>query len=206
MKKLLCIIMALLLGALISACTEEINPQSSTNSDPPPASIETSPNNSNSQQESDTPMGTNQINGFDTLKNAPLASEVHESSDIIKILFYEAFDGQTHNAIAIDIGSKMLYTNPDINFLDLDAPDYSMTDDDIQIVLDILDNNNILDWNAVYSVDAEYEDGYGWVMYIQYSDGTVNRFIGSGPVKDSVIPENFDVFVEEMITFIKAKA
>lgn len=205
MKKILCLFGALMLAALMCSCTKIIEAQPIGNGGLPSIPSATEMNNSNFQQGSDDTLNNNPINGFDTLHTAPPASGSHETSDISKILFYETYNQEVHNAIAVDIGSKMLYTNPDINFLDLDEPDYQMSEEDVQIVLDILQKYNVMAWDELYTEEAEYEDGYSWIMYIQYADGTVNSFAGRGPSKNSVVPEKFDAFVDEMMEFIKTR-
>src|SRR5699024_7836620 len=40
-------------------------------------------------------------------------------------------------------------------------------------------------------------NGYGWLLLLQYEDGTVEKYRRTGPLKDEVVPDNFDAFGNE---------
>jgi hypothetical protein len=54
-------------------------------------------------------------------------------------------------------------------------------------------------------VDADMTvDGGGWALYIQYSDNTVDRFIGYMGYTD-IYPDTYTTFVDEILTFTHSK-
>jgi len=147
--------------------------------------------------------------GFSELREAERTTAAHALEDITKIMFYEYAYQRQFNEVAIDIHNRRLYTYPVISStLDRRTPDYEMSIEEIEEVLTILEKYNILNWNETYfdeSLTEEEEwEAYTWVLFIQYSDGTVQRFAGMGSYSVSK-PENFDAFVEEMINFTHSR-
>ena len=147
--------------------------------------------------------------GFSELREAERTTAAHALEDITKIMFYEHEDLQQLNGIAIDIYNRQLFTHPIVDGnLGYREPNYNMTVKDVEEVLTILEKYNILNWNETYfdeSLTEEEEwEAYTWVLFIQYSDGTVQRFAGMGSYSVSK-PENFDEFVEEMINFTHSR-
>ena len=183
MRKSILLIFIIVFSTMIFACTNNIE-----------------------KEEENINMSEKTICGFEDLLKEPKSDKKQDVENIIKIMFFEWYDGQNHNEVAIDIGNKTLYTEPQINFIDIDEPDYSMSNDDVKTLFNIINKNNILNWESNYIENGEYEDGYSWGLFIQYQDGNVNSFIGKGQTKENVVPENFDAFVNEITDFSQSKA
>jgi len=164
--------------------------------------------NINESTGSDISMSNTELCGFGELQQAERATETYALEYITKVMFFESYDEQLHNVVAIDLYNEQLYTYPTINrYLDSNMPDYEMSDNDIEYVLALLEKYEVLQWNSVYteSEEIEYEDGYSWILYIQYSNNTVSVFGGSGVSSANVTPENFDEFVDDMINFTHSR-
>jgi len=153
-------------------------------------------------------MQKNEIYGFENLNKAARTEAVQPLKNAIKILFKESEDMQEKNVVAIDMGNKELYLKPDLASIDFTTADYAMSDEEIKDVLGILKKYNVQEWNKKYS-DGEdeenYSDGYGWNLYIQYEDGTVESHSGKGMSKVDSIPAEFDKFISELTTFVKER-
>ena len=133
---------------------------------------------------------------------------IHTLSDITKIYFYEGTSTETRREIAIDIGNRRLHTWPKISiYLDSNNTDYIMTEEEVEYVLNLLEKYDVLSWGRITTENTESTVGvtYSWVLYIQYSDGTISYFNGYGAHPTEVQPENFNEFVEDMINFTHSR-
>ncbi|MBC1373667.1 hypothetical protein HB847_15040 [Listeria booriae] len=163
---------------------------------------ETIPNSEEDKKVVETP-----IKDFSRIDKLVQSTEPQDIDRIVKVLFYESNNMQYKNTIAIDIGNNVMYLNPKVPTLGLVNADYKMTEDDVEKVQNIIKKYGIQSWKEDYSdsKNTNYEDGYGWVIYLEYADRTVERHSGSGMYRADVIPKNFDTFIEEITNFVDNK-
>ena len=144
----------------------------------------------------------NDVDIFDFyfINRAPAATEKHPLDELIKIYF------STKN-VAIDVGNKELLEKPRFATNGVTIFEDPLPFDDKEGLLEILEKYRVQEWKEDYTtVDPKtYDDGYGWMMLLQFEDGTVERYKGSGPYKEDVVPENFDDFADEIEAFKKEK-
>lgn len=159
----------------------------------------------------DSLMTTHGLSGFSTLAQSLRATTKHSLVDITKITFFESYDMLTKNMVAINIADKNLFIAPhSFTYLDYETPDYEMTDKDVNVVLDILNRHDVLNWNNCYGSLADdspdtMDDSSGWNLCIQYSDNTVNLYVGHGLRSEGLFPKGFELFVEEITTFTHSR-
>lgn len=210
MKKGVLVSIMLMICIAICACSDNNVENTTSPDDTSEISNSSGDNVQNSNEGSEVTVSSQELNDFDNIAKSPLTSTEHSLSDITKIMYYEYYEEQNHNQIAIDIGNKNLYTYPDIVHIRLDDPDYTMTDEDVETVQSLIDKYNVLKWDSTYGYKPDYdqcevEDGGGsWRLYIQYTDGTVSRAKGYGYYSKSH-PEGAESFIKEMLTFTHSK-
>lgn len=160
----------------------------------------------NSEGEENT---MNQVDIFDFkhIQDAPEATEKHAIDKVAKVFFDESSSDQPYKAVAIDVEHDEVYQNPIISRRGLRAQDGVITIENSNDVQDILRKYEVQDWESDYTAeDAEsYEDGYSWRLWLQFDDGTVERYSGKGAEKKKVTPENFDDFAQALYQFYKDK-
>jgi len=76
-----------------------------------------------------------------------------------------------------------------------------------KLLSEILKKYDVQDWKDDYTTENPdtYEDGYGWQLWLQYEDGTVEKHGGTGTTVEKVTPENFQDFKTELSTFMDEK-
>ncbi len=133
-------------------------------------------------------------------ERAPEATEKHPLNELIKIYF-------STKAVAIDVGNNELLEKPRFATSGVTIFEEPLPFDDKEGLLGILEKYNVQEWKANYTTaDPDtYDDGYGWMMLLQFEDGTVERYQGLGSYKEDVVPENFDEFADEMEAFKEEK-
>lgn len=163
--------------------------------------IETIPN------EGDEKVVETPIKDFSRIDKLAQSANQQDTDRIVKILFYESNNMQYKNTIAIDIGNQAMYLNPKISTVGLVDADIKMTENDVKKIMDILKKYDIQSWKENYSdkKNTNVEDGYGWVLYLEYSDRTIEKHSGFGISRADVIPRNFDTFIEEITNFVDNK-
>lgn len=151
----------------------------------------------------------NQVDIFDFkhIQHAPEATEEHAIDKVVKVFFDESSINQPYRAVAIDVENDEIYRNPIISRRGLRAQDGVTTVENSNEVQDILKKYEVQDWESDYTFeDAEsYEDGYSWRLWLQFEDGTVERYSGKGTDKEKLTPENFDDFAQELYQFQQDK-
>lgn len=137
------------------------------------------------------------------LFKAPKATEKQDLSKIIKIVFSYS-DGSTGNTIALNVEEDGIYIKPSVQSIGVRATKGIKKIDDMEKVVEIFDKYNVQDWKEDYSVEdpSSYEDGIGWNLWFQYKDGTVQSSRGSGTGLESITPEEFDDFFNELSDFV----
>ncbi len=70
-----------------------------------------------------------------------------------------------------------------------------------------VEKHDVKSWKGDYTFENpdSYQDGYGWDLWLQYEDGSVEKFKGSGTDIDKLTPEQFDDFVKDVYRFAEEK-
>lgn len=152
-------------------------------------------------------IAVNQVDIFDFkhIQDAPEATEKHAIDKVIKVFFDESSSDQPYKAVAIDVEHDEIYQNPIISRRGLRAQDGVKTVENSDEVKDILKKYEVQGWESDYTVDEDaesYEDGYSWRLWLQFEDGTVEKYSGKGAAKGRITPENFDDFAKELYQLI----
>ena len=151
------------------------------------------------KREEDTISGID-IYDFYFINRAPAATEKHPLDELIKIYF-------STKSVAIDVENKELLENPRFATNGVTIFEDPLPFDDKEGLIEILEKYRVQEWKEDYTTEDpdSYQDGYGWMMLLQFEDGTIERYKGSGPYKEDVVPKNFDEFASEMEAFKKEK-
>ena len=191
---LLTLVTLLLLGACSGGVNERIG--SETNQ----------PINEKNNGKGENDIYEYDIYDFANIKKAPEAAMEHPFSNVIKILF-DAGSIAAENTIAIDILKNEIYINPQMGSRGLRFSDGTVEVNDIEKVIKILEKYDVQNWENDYTFEDpdSYQDGYGWVLRLQFEDGTVELYGGEGSRKSEIIPENFDDFFVELSEFVKER-
>ncbi|SDZ53211.1 hypothetical protein SAMN05421736_11613 [Evansella caseinilytica] len=142
---------------------------------------------------------------FEHIEKAPETTEKQPLSKAIK-LYFSNNDTDTNDAIAIDIENNQILVEPWMSALGVNTVEEPINSNDLKNVVNILEKYDVQNWERDYSKEdpSTYEDGYGWHLWIQFEDGTVEKHKGSG-VRKEVIPDNFDDFVKELNEFVNER-
>jgi uncharacterized lipoprotein YehR (DUF1307 family) len=134
---------------------------------------------------------------------APKATEEHDLSKTIKVVF-SSYVNSIDSDIAIDIKNNEILIEPWMSSLGVDTVEGTEKINDANKVLEILEKYNVQDWKEDYTYEdpATYEDGVGWLLLLQFEDGTVTEYRGSGTDSKEITPENFEAFVTELNSFV----
>jgi len=137
------------------------------------------------------------------LFKAPQTDEMKDLSKVIKIVFTEN-NSSTEHTLALDIDRQVIHLDPWTSGSGILSEDEKNVQG-LEDALTILKKYNVQEWkdNYTYEDPASYEDGYGWSLWLQFSDGTVEKHYGSGSFKKEIIPENFNEFVDELNQFVE---
>jgi len=150
------------------------------------------------ENEVDT-MSKIDIYDFAFIKRAPETTEKQDLTDVIKIYFIEN-DSSLNSGYAIDIEENEAYVDPMIGSRGVRTG----VDDPVHInnasdLIDTLEKYHVQDWETDYTVEnsSDYEDGGSWQLWIQYTDGSVEKHGGSGTSYQKMTPENYSDFKKE---------
>src|SRR5699024_363401 len=137
---------------------------------------------------------------FTYIKKAPEAKNMHSIDEVIKLYFNES-DGTTRKRIAIDIKKEEIYEAPRISLEGIYTIDGTVGMEATDKLIDILDRYNVNEWEHKYNTpDAKADgDGFGWSLWLQFKDGTVQKHEGK---EEDLVPDNFDDFAKELHEFI----
>jgi hypothetical protein len=137
------------------------------------------------------------------------ATTRHKVDEVTKITYTEFGYTSTDRTVAIDLFNKGMHTRPSPSpMMDDMGPDYKMSGSEVRKVRCILERHGVLDWELVNGIpfseaDPEQRKTYrvGWVLFLQYSDNTVDRFVSYG----DVYPDTYEAFIEELLGFANAR-
>lgn len=140
------------------------------------------------------------------IKKAPKATEMHDLSEAIKVVFTYS-DSSVGDTIAIDIQEGIIHIEPWVSTLGVTSLDESEHINDIDVVIDLLREYNVQGWKDDYTYEdpSTYEDGFGWNLWIQFEDGTVEKHGGSGSFAEEITPDGFDEFVGALNDFVNSR-
>lgn len=144
---------------------------------------------------------------FAFIKKAPEATEKQDIDKVIKVYFNEN-DSSIDQGFAIDLEEENVYINPRMGSRGIRTSiEEPVHVGDIDGVLEVLQKHNVQKWKDDYTFESpeSYQDGYGWQLWLQFEDGTVEKHKGSGTKKDNVTPDNFNEFSKELRSFIEGK-
>lgn len=144
---------------------------------------------------------------FAFIKKAPEATESHDLEEVIKVYFNEN-DSSQDKGFAIDIEEGHVFINTGMGSRGVRTSiEQPLEVSQIKGVIDILHKHHIQDWQEDYTFENpdSYQDGYGWQLWLQFKDGTVEKHKGSGTNPDKVTPDNFDDFAKELHEFMDEK-
>jgi hypothetical protein len=147
------------------------------------------------------------LRDFMDMHTLPKAESKQPIERISKLAFSEARETPGEASIVVDIANRAMYSRKEGVIEGIDEPDIPLTKADITKLLDILVRYDVQSWDEDYSSassDILY-DVYAWGLQLEYDDRTVKTHYGSGPIKEEIIPENYEAFVEELLAFRDAK-
>lgn len=150
-------------------------------------------------------VGDEDIFDFAFVNGAPETEESHEVNDIIKMYATTWSIDELHHPIAIDIKNHEIYIEPEVKLFGVEFEIGRKKVDDIEIVLELFDKYEVLSWQNYYSNVKDhhsYEDGSSWKLLVQYEDGTIETFRGSGTRFSDIIPENYTDFMNELADYV----
>lgn len=150
---------------------------------------------SESEDETVSPID---IYDFSFIKHAPDSTKKQKIDDIIKLYFIEN-DSSLDTGFAVDIENSLVYIDPSVGSRGVrrsnDDPDELNNPKDF---IDLVEMHDIQDWKKRYSDAGNHEDGYGWTLLLQYTDGTVEKHAGSGVDMEQIRPNNFLQFKKDL--------
>lgn len=145
----------------------------------------------------------NQYNIFDFkhIDKAPETTNIHSLKEVIKIYFSRwTFDDSY--TVGVDIENNKIYVNPIINPSGLHARNGIVQIKNADRVLDILEEYEVQRWKSTFNDPNMYTDGSSWKLWLQYENGLVKKYRGSG-MEDENTPDNFDDFSNDLTQFVE---
>lgn len=137
---------------------------------------------------------------FENFGKAPETKKRKPNEEVVKIYFSESSIDFPHEPIAINIKDNKLYIRPHVSAFRRSRYDDVVTMQNTKEVIKLLEKYDVQHWKRDYTFEdpQTYEDGYGWNLWLQYEDGTVKKYSGSGTSKKNITPEKFDEFIHAL--------
>ncbi|MEI3612452.1 hypothetical protein [Pseudogracilibacillus sp. SO30301A] len=144
---------------------------------------------------------------FENFGRTPEATEKHSIDEVIKIYFSEWTFDDPFEPIAINIETDEIYVNPSLSFVRFSTYDEVVKINQTEQVLEILETYDVQSWKTDYTFEDpdSYEDGYSWRLWLQFADGTVEKYSGEGTNVEKLTPDNFQEFAKELRSFVEEK-
>lgn len=143
------------------------------------------------------------IYDFSFIKHAPESKKKQDIKDVIKLYFIEN-DSSLDTGFAIDIENNFVYIDPRVGSHGVrrtnDDPDELQ---DTQKFIDLLKEYDVQNWRKRYSDTNDDEDGYGWKLILQYTDGSIEQHSGSGTDMKKITPNNFYPFTKDLAEIVE---
>lgn len=150
-------------------------------------------------------IGDGDIFDFANINGAPLSEKNHDVKEIIKMYSTTWSIDELHYPIVIDIEQNEIYVEPNIGLYGIEFETDRIKVNDIHKVHELFEKYNVLDWQNYYSNVKDYhsyEDGAYWKLVVQYADGTIEIFRGSGTDFDEIIPHNYYDFMNQLGEYV----
>lgn len=146
------------------------------------------------------------IYDFYSFLRAPASTEKQGFSEVIKIVVTKNEHSQDET-IAFDVENNEILIDPWLSSHGVNSSGDTEQIEDMDELLEILETYNVQDWKKDYTVEdpSSYEDGIGWNLWFQYKDGTVQSSRGSGTGLESITPERFGDFFNELSDFVNER-
>src|SRR5699024_3559316 len=153
------------------------------------------------EKDGEEPMDPKDIFTFKNIEHAPVATEDHELSKVIKVFFNEWSFDDPYQSVAVDIGNNEIYMRPIISQTGLNARGGIVEINNGEEIISILEKYQVQDWKTAYmDADAEEaEDGESWSLILQYEDGSVKKHTGND---EDLAPEGFRDLADELYQFV----
>lgn len=129
-----------------------------------------------------------QIFDFAFIKKAPETTEKRDFNKVIKVYFNEN-DCSLDKGFAIDLEEETVYINPRMGSRGIrNSVEEPIHVSEIDGVLKVLKKHNVQKWKDDYTFESpdSYQDGYGWQLWLQFEDGTVEKHKGSSTKKEKI--------------------
>jgi hypothetical protein len=151
----------------------------------------------NNDEDEENNMDEKDIFKFKHIAQAPEATEEKSVHEVIKVFFAEhSIDIPLEDSgVAIDIANNEMHVHPIINHRGFRAQGGIVQLDDAEKVKDILDAHNVQKWPDEPAPESDAADGYSWQLWLQYEDGSVQRYEGNEATEK---PEEFEAFSSEL--------
>ncbi len=190
-------LLLIILMFLLNACS--INPNSTENS--------------NETKNTECDLMTNKLSippvlDFYELGSLLKAEKEQPVENIVKIYFAERHKLENKNKVAIDIGNKGLYLEPEFEVIGDTPLDYELNSIEIVEIQEIFFNNKVDTWKATYIDDYDEKIGeatYNWILRVQYCNGEIYNKVGKGEDRLKIQPEGYQTFVDELKEFVNSK-
>lgn len=160
----------------------------------------------NTSNSKDTYGNEEEIYDIYLLFKAPVAEEQKDFSDVIKIVLNEN-DSSVSKTAAIEIDQGLVHAKPWTSSSGILSEGKYEDVEDLDEFIELLKEYQVDNWEEDYTFEAPetFEDGYGWGLWLQYEDGTVEKHSGSGSFKDEVTPERFAEFSRDLHQLVAEK-
>ncbi|WP_164218563.1 hypothetical protein [Virgibacillus sp. YIM 98842] len=158
----------------------------------------------NNNEDEENNMADKDIFKFKHIAQAPEATEEKPVDEVIKVYFAEhSIDIPLEDSgVAIDIANNEMHVHPVINHRGFRAQGGIVQLSDAEKVIDILDAHHVQEWPDEPAPDSESEDGYSWKLWLQYKDGSVQKYEGNEQTEK---PEQFEAFASELREYAAAR-
>lgn len=140
---------------------------------------------------------------FYTFLNSPASTETQDLSHVIKVVVTKNEHSQDET-LAFDVENEEIVIDPWMSSKGIHSEGETQAVDDVEEVLHILDTYNVAEWEEDYTTEDSdaYTDGVGWNVWLQYEDGTIQSYKGSGSGLEHITPEGFDAFFQELRDYV----
>jgi hypothetical protein len=151
----------------------------------------------NNDENGENNMNEKDIFQFKHIAQAPEAAEKKPVEEVIKVFFAEhSIDiPLEESGVAIDIANKEMHVHPVINHRGFRAQGGIVELNDAEKVREILHTHSVQEWPDEPAPESEAADGYSWQLWLQYEDGSVQRYEGNEATEK---PEKFDAFASSL--------
>lgn len=128
-----------------------------------------------------------------------------DCTNIQKVVVCYPKDINLYTLISVDLENGECYMGIPPKYIELEEPTCYLDDNRIEEFRGLI-NKYVKKWDANYGpgFSKEYEstDQVDWVIYVAYTDGSVEKYYGAGPSLTMCSPEDFYTFKRKVDQFI----